>query len=355
MQSAVARVRAFALASALAVASLGFAGAVPASASGSWQISVGPFVPFYTQLNRFYLNTITVHPGDEVDFNWLGFHTVTFNPPPNLSLLEFAFFGTPTASNSLDTPSTFVNGTPVFDPNNPNAAPKPFKLMIGKNLPAGSYKFQCQLHQFMKGVIKVTKGSLPSTDAQNQTLAAAQIAADTAKAAKLDSRLIKDAAHHEGEAIAGAADKVAELFNFYPSFPSNITIKAGDELTFVSRDLHEPHTVTFGTEPGSPNDPFAALFPSGTGNPKAYDGTSDLNSGFLFAQSQYDYWNLKQSIFSAAVPRTEFSLTFTKPGLYPFYCALHGGQHAPGQINGMSGNILVLPGERDESNGAAHS
>src|SRR6267143_7147160 len=152
MQSAVARVRAFALASALAVASLGFAGAVPAAASGTWQVSVGPVVPFYTQLNRFYLNNITVHPGDEVDFNWLGFHTVTFNPPPNLSLLDFAFFGTPTASNSLDTPSTFVNATPAFS-SDPNVAPAPFDLPSGSNLPAGNYRFQCQLHQFMKGVI----------------------------------------------------------------------------------------------------------------------------------------------------------------------------------------------------------
>ena len=355
MQTVMARVRAVGLASALAIASLGLAGAAPAAAAGPWVITVGSGIFPYTSLNRFYPNDITVHPGDTVRFNWAGFHTVTFNPPSNLSLLDFAFFGTPTASNSLDHPNTFVNGTPTPpDPTVVNPPPPPpFDLAIGEDLPAGTYHFQCQLHQFMKGVIRVKKGSLPATNGQNQTLADAQIASDQAKAVKLDNRLIKESAHSQGEALAGAGDKVTELFNFYPSFPSNITVRAGDELTFTTRDLHEPHTVTFGTEPAG--GPFAAVFPSGTGNPKAYDGTSDLNSGFLFARSQYNYWNLKDSILSAAVPRTQFSVTFTTPGLYPFYCALHGGQHAAGQFNGMSGNILVLPGEGDGGDGGAHS
>jgi plastocyanin len=330
------------VASALAIASLGFVGAAPAAASGPWNITVGSFTGFYTSLNQFYPDNITVHAGDTVRFNWGGFHTVTFNPPPDLSLLNFAFFGTPTASNSLDTPTTFVNGTPTFNPNGPPAS---FDLPIGSNLPAGNYRFQCQLHQFMRGVIHVTNGALPKTDAENQATAAKQIASDTAKAVKLDARLIKNTPKSEGQALAGAGDKVAELFNFYPSFPAEITVKAGQQLTFTTQDLHEPHTVTFGEEPGSPNDPFGSVFPSGASNLNAYDGTSDLNSGFLFAQSQYDYWNLGHSILSAAVPRTQFSLTFTTPGLYPFYCALHGGPHAAGEFNGMSGNIRVLPAD----------
>jgi plastocyanin len=344
MQPALARMRAFAAASVIAIASICFIGAAPINAAGLWNINVGPFSPPYAQLNSFYPNDITVHAGDTVRFNWLGFHTVTFNPPPNLSLLDFAFFGTPTASNSLDTPTTFVNGAPAFTSSGP---PAPFDLKIGSNLPAGTYKFWCQLHQFMHGVIRVTNGPLPKQDSDYQLIGAAQLKADTAKAASLDSRLIKTSPKSEGEAVAGAGNKVAELFNFYPSFPANITIKVGDELTFTSRDLHEPHTVTFGNEP-NPSDPFGSVFPSGPGNPKAYDGTSDLNSGFLFDESQYDYWRLGNSILSAAVPRTEFSVTFTKPGLYPFYCALHGGPHAAGQINGMSGNILVLPAEHGD-------
>src|ERR1700682_1393084 len=161
MQTVMARVRAVGLASALALASLGLAGAAPAAAAGPWVITVGSGIFPYTSLNRFYPNDITVHPGDTVRFKWAGFHTVTFNPPPTLSLLDFAFFGTPTASNSLDHPNTFVNGTPT----------PPVDRAMGEELPAGTYHFQCQLHQFMKGVIRVKKGSLPATNGQNQTLA----------------------------------------------------------------------------------------------------------------------------------------------------------------------------------------
>src|SRR6267378_2409432 len=151
---ALARVRVVGVASALAIVSLGFVGAAPAAAAGPWNITVGSFTGFYTSLNHFYPDDITVHAGDTVRFNWMGFHTVTFNPPSNLSLLDFAFFGTPSAS-SLDTPTTFVNATPAFS-SDPNVAPAPFDLPIGSNLPAGNYRFQCQLHQFMKGVIHVT-------------------------------------------------------------------------------------------------------------------------------------------------------------------------------------------------------
>ena len=121
------------------------------------------------------------------------------------------------------------------------------------------------------------------------------------------------------------------------------------KLTFVQRDLHEPHTVTFGPPPGDPNNPLSGVFPSGTGNPNAFDGTSALNSGFLFHKSQYDYWRLGLTPIAAAVPRTEFSLTFTTPGSYNFYCLLHGGiDPATGAVFGMSGTVTVLPREEDD-------
>ncbi|HYM49154.1 MAG TPA: plastocyanin/azurin family copper-binding protein [Candidatus Limnocylindrales bacterium] len=348
-----ARARTLGLASAVAIAGLGVAATIPAAAqeATTWHVQVGGGDPnTLSSLNRFYPNDITVHPGDTVAFAWAGFHTVTFNPQPNLSLLDYAFFGTPSASNSLDTPTTFVNGAPSPGGSGP---PPAFDLAIGSTLPAGTYHYSCRLHQFMHGVIRVTNGELPSTDAQNQALAAAQQAKDAKDAARLDSRTTREAAHQQGEATVGVSDRVAEFVKFYPT---NITINAGDELTFTTRDLHEPHTVTFGEEP-DPNNPFGQVFPSGTGNPNAYDGTSPLNSGFLFHQSQYDYWNLTHSILSAAVPRTHFSVTFTTPGTYDFYCALHGARIPdpanPGQfiVVGMSGHITVLPAQGDEGGG----
>lgn len=364
MHGALVRARTFGVASALAIASLGVVGVVPAAATTdgtqTWTITVGSGSFPYTALNRFYPNDITVHAGDNVDFKWQGFHTVTFNMPANLSLLDVGFPpGPPGNSTTLDTPTTFVSAVPMGGGPPPAPPPADFVLKVGNDLPSGAYQFACRFHQFMKGVIRVKRGDLPKTDGQNQTLAAARMAADATRGAKLDARLIKQSAHWEGEALVGAGDKVTELFNFYPSFyslstfnpppqpptivPNYIKIKVGDELTFTTRDLHEPHTVTFGEEPAG--GPFAAVPPSGTGDPNAYDGTSTLNSGFMFAQSQYDWWNLKHSVLSSALPRTTFSVTFTTPGLFPFYCALHGSNHGPNEPGGMSGTIQVLPAD----------
>lgn len=338
----VFRARTFAVGSVLAVASFGVAGTLPASAaSTTWHVHVGGGDERSgSSANRFYVNDITVHPGDTVEFAWGGFHTVTFNPPANSSI--FNFFA-PSASSTLANPGDFINGVPSGGPGSP-----PFDVTIGSNLPPGNYHFRCSIHQFMKGVVRVTNGELESTDAQNIARGAAQRAADEARAVSLDKKLTGQAAEKDGEALAGAGDRVVELVKF---IPSAITVHAGDQLTFNQRDLHEPHTVTFGPVAGNPRDPTFGVFPSGPGDPEAYDGVSALNSGFLFHESQYDFYNLQNSPVSAAVPRTHFSVTFTKPGSYPYYCVLHGFRDpATGQVGGMSGTITVLPSQGDDGN-----
>jgi plastocyanin len=221
-------------------------------------------------------------------------------------------------------------------------------MTVGNNLPAGSYRYACRLHQFMSGVIRVTNGELPSSNDQNQTLAQAQIKADTARANNLDAKFKRQAAGNDGEVVAGASDRLVELVNFYPS---QITTRVGDELTFTDRDTHEPHTVSFGAIPGNFQDPSFGVFPSGPGNPNAFDGKSALNSGYLYHESQYDYWNIKGSPVSTSKPRTEFTLTFTTPGQYNFYCAIHGFLNPDGSVGGMSGRITVLAKEKDDHAG----
>jgi plastocyanin len=339
----IARARTLGLSMALATAGLGVAAAIPAyAAAQTWDVRIGAGNEFDTGLNRFYPSDIAIHRGDTVSFAWGGFHTITFNPGPNRSL--FDFFGPAGYSpGPLDSPNKFVSGLP-FGP--PGVQPAPFNVLV--DVPAGTYHFQCMIHQFMHGSITVKEGPLPRTNDQNTALAAAQIAADNNRATALDARLTRNASHTDGEALVGAGDKVVEFAKFYPTA---ITVRVGDELTFTDRDLHEPHTVSFGPIAGNPNDPAFGVFASGPGNPKAYDGTSALNSGFLFYRSMYDYWNLKITPISAVVPRTQFSVTFTAPTAagkpINFYCALHGGLLPDGSVVGMSGHITVLPAENE--------
>jgi plastocyanin len=358
----IARARTLGLSLALATAGLGVLATVPASAdpaATTWDVQVGAGNELDTGLNRFYPSDITIHRGDTVSFAWGGFHTVTFNPPANGSL--FDYFGPGGCSlGPLDSPAKFVSGVPFapfegvcpppdFQPPD-NTPPSPFNVKI--DVPAGTYHFQCMIHQFMHGSIRVKSGALPRTNDENKALRDAQIAADTNRATALDARLTSRASHTSGEAIVGAGDKVVELVKFYPTA---ITVHVGDELTFTDLDLHEPHTVSFGPIAGNPRDPSFGVFPSGPGNAKAYNGTSPLNSGFLFYQSMYDYWNLKLSPVSSAVPRTHFSVTFTTPTAagkpVNFYCALHGRLLDDGSVVGMSGHITVLPAQNGGNNG----
>jgi plastocyanin len=349
----IARARTLGLSMALATAGLGAVATIPASANSSatWNIQVGAGNEIDTALNSFYPPDVTVHRGDTVSFGWGGFHTVTFNSPATKSVLDY--FGPGGFSpGPLDSPTKFVSGIPAFGP--PGVQPPPFNVLI--DVPAGKYRFQCMLHQFMHGSITVTSGALPRTNDENKALAAAQIAADTNRATALDARQTRRASHTDGEAIVGASEKVVEVVKFWPQ---SITVRVGEELAFTDRDLNEPHTVTFGPLAGNPNDPTLGVFPSGPGNPQAYDGSSALNSGFLFYRSMYDYWNLKVSPISAAVPRKEFGVTFTTPTAagkpINFYCAIHGHLNPDGTVSGMSGNITVLPSEDRGDNGGNHS
>jgi plastocyanin len=337
----IARARTLGVSMALATAGLGAVATIPAYAEATtWDIQVGAGNEVDTGLNRFYPSDITIHRGDTVSFAWRGGHTVTFNPRPTQSLLDY-FGPLGFSPGPLDSANKFVSGVPMGAPGTESP---PFNVVV--DVPAGKYHFQCMLHQFMHGSITVKNGTLPRTNGQNKTLAHNQITADTNRASALDARLTRGASHSDGEAIAGAGDKVVEFAKFYPTA---ITVHVGDELTFTDRDLHEPHTVSFGPIAGDPQlDPTFGVFPSGPGNPKAFDGTSALNSGFLLYQSMYDYWKLQYSPVSAVVPRHEFSVTFTPTAAgktINFYCALHGRLLPDGSVVGMSGHITVLAAE----------
>ena len=86
-------------------------------------------------------------------------------------------------------------------------------------------------------------------------------------------------------------------------FPPALTISSGDTVRWSAST---PHSVTFVTETGVPR-----------GNPTTipeekpsdeYDGTSFYHSGVLAL---------------SPVSPTEFTLTFSEPGSYPYLCVLH--------------------------------
>jgi plastocyanin len=95
----------------------------------------------------------------------------------------------------------------------------------------------------------------------------------------------------------------------------NVTISAGTSLTFTNLSNNVPHTVTFpavGQQPpsGPPSQPAVG------GN--TYNGTSLVNSGVI-------------------PPGGTFTLTFTAPGTFKYYCLFHDDDE------GMVGTVTVNP------------
>jgi plastocyanin len=103
-------------------------------------------------------------------------------------------------------------------------------------------------------------------------------------------------------------------------FTRNITIDAGDSVTWKVEDgptaaKSEPHTVSFlapGQSPPSPSSP-QAVQPAGG---HIEDGTQFVSSGILFSGQTY-------------------TLTFPKPGVYPYHCLFHYPE--------MAGVVTVNP------------
>jgi plastocyanin len=202
---------------------------------------------------------------------------------------------------------------------------------------AGNYKLICLIHTNMNGTVHV----LPTTD----TLPHHQGFYDD-EARDQASDLINDSdnpreersdfPHSQNEvlmtgemAATGGGRQYLAIVRF---FPGTIEIHAGDTVEWTNTDPSEPHTVTFGTEPGNPMS-LVNVSPQDDGalHGTISSGTDSVSSGFLQAAPE-DAVGRPQS----PVGSTRIRITFAHAGTYNYICALH-------DVNGMVGKVVVLP------------
>lgn len=310
----------------------------------------------------FFPRAVTIHAGDTVTWQVLGFHTVTFagshRPYPFI-----APTGTqPAAKDATGQPFWWVaklpqltispmsllqqGGSRISSPAElrssglmrvltapPKQPPAPFSLTFAK---PGVYHYQCAVHPGMRGVVIVLPSTRGTPSAASEAAATSQA---VARAVADQHRLARTQPAKSLRVLVGAGDNAtgAEITAF---FPSRLLVHVGDTVTFVNHDQTDIHTVTFGPESlrssiektfaapkghqvllnplgGLPSDP-----PSG---PAQYDGTNHgdgyLNSGILQPQGA-----------PAAAGAKSFVVTFTKPGVYHYECVVHAN---------MDGTIVV--------------
>lgn len=293
-----------------------------AAAATNWTVIVGGHpADNSVYANGFYPRELTIQVGDTVTWSFEGFHNVTFlsgATPPQFAIKDGGkmyanpnvFF--PAGGNAYDGVGFRNSGTPQGD--------KPFSYSLTFTKP-GRFEYACTIHAGMGGVINVVRDPVAETPAaalqRGRAEQAASLAAATSAYQGMNPE--RNGSNITVRLVGNREDRYSILrFTRDP-----LTISVGTTVTWTVNDPFEIHTVTFTNgddhlefiipEP-QPNGPpklelnAAVLTPT---NKTSYDGTGYVNSGLLFPAG------------NAANLPSSFSLTFTKPGRYEYWCLVH--------------------------------
>ena len=331
---------------------------LPATAAqaATKKVTVGPAKPLAGVPQSafdagFYPNKVTIAKGDSVRFKWTtGFGDVIFVPkgedvPPFAAPLpDQPVAGAKDAAGA----DMWFNGQPNAAPNIPALSPqggrringskvvasglaldgpqKPWKVKFTK---PGRYTLTSVFHpsKKLKVTVKRSRKGVPTAKQDKRRLA---------KQVKAATKLAKKLTRFEGPKgnvvrAGNDADGIAQI----AFFPARKTVKVGDTVTFeMSKESIESHNVAFGPKPyldefartflGPVFNPFVVYRSDAPGTVVKFDGGNHGNGYFNTGVLDAD----KASPFPA-----EDSVTFTKPGTYRYYCAVHG--------NDMQGEIVV--------------
>jgi plastocyanin len=301
------------------------------SAATHWTVVAGGQTPdISVYANGFFPRELTIQAGDTVVFQFAGFHNVTFlggAPAPPFAVKDGngydgnpqVFF--PAGSSTYDGTGFHNSGVTPSD--------KPFSYSLTFTKP-GRYEYACTLHPGMAGIINVVDGAVPETPEaavargkteQAATLAAGMKAYDSLNPQTTGSNVVVTL-------IGNLKDRYSVLrFTHDP-----LTVSVGTTVTWNVTDPFEVHTVTFAS--GAQLPQFITPQPQPGGLPKillsgtaltptsakTYDGNGWINSGLLAAPG------------APSQAPSSFSLTFTKPGRYVYWCLVHDEAHQEGII-----------------------
>jgi plastocyanin len=295
------------------------------------------------QALAFLPNELWIHSGDSI--TWTAdsdeIHTVTFLTSKQI----FPSFqaGCPGFTFLM---ATFDGSTCVSTP--PLAKGQTFTVHFPK---AGNYKLVCLVHNTMNGTIHVLHPSevLPHDQDFYDVKGAEErqaLLSDTDPHMKMEADPDHDGdddsvrvIHGNKHVTVGVGEisatpgglQTASLVRF---LKGTIHIEAGDTVEWGNHDPEEPHTITFGTEPGNPFPPSANVTVDSDGARHAIitSPSDNVHSGFIEATLGDDPGLLPQNPLNV----TRFRVTFKQPGTYKYRCVLHDNL-------GMTGTVVVEP------------
>ena len=331
----------------------------------TWRVQVGYMdMENGLELMAFFPEEITINAGDRIFFEMMSFHTVTFlgdAPMPALFVPEAEASGTPAAADGgrwvANPMAAFPSGPPVHDGASylnsgiPDPTVPPFVVEFTT---AGTFEYICLVHpDHMKATVVVQEqgAERPMDQAGYDAQAATQIEALVAEGVALAGEYAEagQATPASGtgtvwDVAVGVGGEQVQVMQF---LPGRLEISAGDTVRWTNHGGTEPHTVTFPGENPPPEviliEPQPAGPPLLVLNPEViepageatYIPASFANAGWL----QEDASEFPEGIEFPV----SWEQTFTEPGEYLYYCALHGGPGGEGEpaLVGMVGTIVV--------------
>ena len=305
------------------------------------------------QANAFLPNEVWIYDGDSITWKFATdeVHTVSLLTPGQI---RPAFNGPAPGcpgipGGATPSPATY-NGSACVNSGALLKGPGGTTYTVTFPKP-GNYKLVCLIHQNMTGVVHVLDHLLEV----NHPLPFNQAFYDD-QAEDLGRKLISDIDKHEkdegegkerrelrsffsrNEVTAGIGEVVAtaggtQFVTIMRFFSGTIRIHVGETVEWTNLDPSDPHTITFGTEPAIPVPPSAGVVLDTDGARHATISSvspiPNVNSGFIAAAPQ-DATGRAQ----APAGVTRFRVTFTVPGTYDYYCAIHDEL-------GMVGKVIV--------------
>jgi len=309
----------------------------------TWKVAIGGETPDHAiQAQDFFPRTITINAGDTITWSKATLlpHTVHFlagarspdivMPEKDGKLLFNPLVINPQGGKTYDGTRIAASG---FLPEQKGLQ---YSLTFTK---PGRYTYVCAIHPGMAGTVVVQPAGtkIPEFQAQYDAAAAKQLAQVLAEGKRLlaAAKLTKRKASKGTVYISSLAGSRDAHISFMRFAPETITVRAGDTVQWDMRDAYEIHTMTF---PGPAVPPeFVIPQPQPQGPPKVYfnpkamtplagphKGNEFYNSGVLTPPP------------APEGPHT-YSLTFTKPGTYTYWCVVH----VPEGMKGMKGTVIV--------------
>jgi len=309
-------------------------------APATWRVSAGAETPDHAiQLQDYFPRTITINAGDTVTWtkNTTLPHTVHFLsgakslrvalPQEDGKVLLNPLVWNPQGGQTYDGAGIAASGFLGEEKG------LQYKLTFTK---PGTYKYECAIHPGMSGTVVVLGpgDKVPATQTEYDAAAAGQVA----QSLDLGKRLLASGTPSVGKTargteygifLKGSSPARISLMRFGPR---TITIKVGDTVRWETRDLFDPHTVTFAGSDVVPS--WEIYVPQSQGPPKAYlNLKAAAPAGGSIHEGNGFYGSGRLAPLAAPGPRS-YSLTFTKPGTYTYWCAVHVPQ-------GMQGTVVV--------------